>query len=129
MLSQDLKYLMDSADIKSMPLGFFMIDVFELCLKTSSIKSKSIGKRRSLSTTESDDKMYSYKRRIVNKENKNEHIKNEKKEILYKMTKIKGDKYFKYDITYTLDELQTAYYQMTEKKKRMIWQLNNIKKY
>lgn len=33
------------------------------------------------------------------------------------MTKIKGDKYFKYDITYTLDELQTAYYQMMEKKK------------
>lgn len=86
-------------------------------VKTSSIKSRSRERAKSLSTTESDDKMYSYKRRIVNKENKNEHIKNEKKEILYKMTKIKGDKYFKYDITYTLDELQTAYYQMMEKKK------------
>jgi hypothetical protein len=82
-------------------------------------KESSIKTRNSIKTNDSldDDKTYSYKRRIINKENKNEYIKNEKKEILYKMNKIKGDKFLKYDLTYTLDELQTAYYQMVEKRK------------
>ncbi len=38
MLTPDMEYLMDSTTIKTMPLGFFMAEVFELGIQVSPLK-------------------------------------------------------------------------------------------